>query len=165
MLPPVHPRSVRETMTTVGVLALLTVACGAGGVRPRFEPFPQAISDTFPLSPDSAIVMIGEILAAEGVEIQHIRPREGYVESKWFDVGAGRAVSASSIDTDSVVRFRFWTDPATPGMSLVVGEVVRRRVIDPSQPEREIEQPVPADHPATELLQRMLAALGPDPEG
>ncbi len=165
MLQPVHPRSARETLTTLGILALLTAACGAGGVRPRFEPFLQAISDTFPLSPDSAAVMIGEILTAEGIEIQHMRPLEGYVESKWFDVGAGRTVSASSLDVDSVVRFRFWTDPATPGMSLVVGEVARRRVIDPSQPEREIEQPVPADHPATELLQRMLAVLGSAPEG
>ena len=163
MLPPVHLRSVQAALSTLGILALLTTACGAGGVRPRFDPFPQAISDTFPLPPDSAIIRIGEILDAEGIEIRHIRPVEGYVESKWFDVGARRTVSAMSLDTDSVVRFRFWSDPATPGSSLVVGEAVRRRVIDPSQPERETEQPVPPDHPATELLQRMLAALGPDP--
>jgi hypothetical protein len=116
-----------------------------------------------PLPPDSAIIRLGEILDAEGIEIQHIRPVEGYLESKWFDVGTRRAVSATSLNTDSVVRFRFWSDPATPGSSLVVGEAVRRRVIDPSQPERETEQPVPPDHPATELLQRMLAALGSDP--
>ena len=165
MLRSVHLRSVKQALSALGILALFTMACGAGGVRPRFEPFPQAISDTFPLLPDSAIVRIGEILAAEGIEIQHIRPVEGYVESKWFDVGAWRAVSATSLNTDSVVRFRFWSDPATPGSSLVVGEVVRHRVIDPSQPERETEQSVPPDHPATELLQRMLAALGSDPEG
>ena len=163
MLPPVHLRSAKEALSTLGILALLTTACGAGGVRPRFDPFPQAISDTFPLPPDSAIVRIGEILEAEGIEIQHIRPVEGYLESKWFDVGTRRAVSATSLNTDSVVRFRFWSDPAMPGNSLVVGEAVRRRVIDPSQPERETEQPVPPDHPATELLQRMLAALGSDP--
>lgn len=165
MLPPVHLRSVKQALSALGILALLTMACGAGGVRPRFEPFPQAISDTFPLLPDSAILRIGEILVAEGIEIQHIRPIEGYVESKWFDMGAWRAVSATSLNTDSVVRFRFWSDPATPGNSLVVGEAVQHRVIDPSQPERETEQPVPPDHPATELLQRMLAALGSDPEG
>ena len=163
MLPPVHLRSAKEALSTLGILALLTTACGAGGVRPRFDPFPQAISDTFPLPPDSAIVRLGEILDAEGIEIQHIRPVEGYLESKWFDVGTRRAVSATSLNTDSVVRFRFWSDPATPGSSFVVGEAVRRRVIDPSQPERETEQPVPPDHPATELLQRMLAALGSDP--
>ncbi len=163
MLPPVHLRSAKEALSTLGILALLTTACGAGGVRPRFDPFPQAISDTLPLPPDSAIVRLGEILDAEGIEIQHIRPVEGYLESKWFDVGTRRAVSATSLNTDSVVRFRFWSDPATPGSSFVVGEAVRRRVIDPSQPERETEQPVPPDHPATELLQRMLAALGSDP--
>ncbi|UCD24365.1 MAG: hypothetical protein JSW51_00145 [Gemmatimonadota bacterium] len=146
-------------------LALVTSACGAGGARPRFDPFPQAISDTMPLLPDSAIIQIGALLAAEGIEIQHLRPREGYVESKWFDIAAGRTVGASSLDTESVVRFRFWSDPATPGNSVVTGEAVRRRVIDPSQPERETEQPVPADHPAAELLQRMLAALNAGPQG
>ncbi len=134
------------------LLLLMTVACGAGAARPRFDPFPEATSDTFPLAPDSATIRIGEILRDEGVELEHLRPREGYVESKWYDMSTGRTVSASSLNTHSVVRFRFWTDPTTEGTSTVVGEAARRSRIDPSQPIRLTEQPVPTDHPAAELV-------------
>jgi hypothetical protein len=143
----------------IGLLFLVAMACGAGAARPRFEPFPEATSDTFPLAPDSAAIRIGEILRDEGVELEHFRPREGYVETKWYDMSVGRTVSASSLNTQSVVRFRFWTDPAAEGRSTVIGEAARRSRIDPSQPVRETERPVPTDHPAAELIQRVFAAL------
>jgi len=160
-------RSPRSWLTTVAAfaIAMLAIGCGAGAVRPRFEPFAQAISDTLSGSADSITLQIGELLIAEGLGLQHLRPKEGYVVTKWFDVIAKRTISSMSLNTGSVVRLRFWTDPATPTECLVVGEAVRRRVLDPSLPERETEEPVPAGHPAIDIVQRILATLRERYEG
>jgi hypothetical protein len=158
------PRSWLETVAAFSI-AVAAIGCGAGAVRPRFEPFPQAISDTLGGSADSITLQIGELLIAEGLGLQHLRPREGYVVTKWFDVSTKRTTSSMSVNTGSAVRLRFWTDPATASECLVVGEAARRRVLDPSLPERETEEPVPAGHPAIDIVRRILATLRERYEG
>jgi len=147
----------RVAATALLAALLVTAACGAGGIRPRFQPLPQAMTDTVHNRPDSVTLLISELLTAKGIEVRHVRPREGYVETKWFETGTGRTVSDQSIDTDSVVRMRFWAEPAAEGETMVVGEVVRRRIIDPSLPDRETEEPVPTGHPALEIVRGVLA--------
>ncbi len=139
--------------------AAAVAACGAGGVRPGFDPFPQAELDTVSATPDAVTSVIGELLAAERIEVRYLRLNEGYVETKWFDVNTARTVSSLSLDTDSTVRIRFWVNPASPTESEVLGEAAKRRVIDPSLPERETEQPVPTDHPGADLVRRIMARL------
>ncbi|KPJ92884.1 MAG: hypothetical protein AMS18_06455 [Gemmatimonas sp. SG8_17] len=151
-------RSACRATVAFGV-AMVVASCGAGGIRPRFEPFPQAMADTIRGSADSITLRIGELLAAEGIEVRHLRPAEGYAETKWFDVMTKRTTSSMSLDTDSVVRLRFWTDLATVSECLVVGEAVKRRILDPSLPERETEEPVPPEHPATDVVRRIIAGL------
>ena len=152
-----HVPSDRAAAAALVVILLVTAACGAGGIRPRFQPFPQAMTDTVHNLPDSVTLLISELLNAKGIEVRYVRPREGYVETKWFATGTMRTVSDMSLDTDSVVRMRFWADPAAEGQTVVVGEVVRRRVIDPSLPDRETEEPVPTEHPALEIVREVLA--------
>ncbi|UCG85233.1 MAG: hypothetical protein JSW71_15000 [Gemmatimonadota bacterium] len=104
-------------------------------------------------------IQIGELLVAEGLDVRHLRPAEGFAETKWFDVTTKRTTSSMTLDTDSVVRFRFWADAASVDACLVVAEAVKRRILDPSLPERETEEPVPPQHPATEILRRILTSL------
>jgi hypothetical protein len=115
------------------------------------------MTDTVRNLPDSVTVLIGELLTARGIEVRHVRPREGYVETRWFETGTLRTVGSMSRDTDSVVRMRFWTDPVGEEQTIVVGEAVHRRVLDPSLPERETEAPVPTEHPAVEIVRGILA--------
>jgi hypothetical protein len=57
----------------------------------------------------------------------------------------------------NIVKLRFFSDP-TAGHARVVGEVVRRVIVDPSLPERELERIVPEGHPGRALLEMVLAA-------
>lgn len=148
-------RAIAFASTACTVIA----ACGAGGIRPGFDPFPEAQLDTVSVPANTAATLIGELLASEGVEVKYIRPAEGYVETRWFDVQTYRTVSSTRLETDSTVRLRFWINPATSTESEIVGEAAKRRLIDPSLPERETEVPVPPDHSGEKLVKRILAML------
>jgi hypothetical protein len=143
----------------VWIASTTVTACGAGAARPGFDPFPEALLDTVPVSAQAATALIGELVAAEGVEVKYVRPTEGYVETRWFDVHTAHSVSSMQLETDSTVRLRFWINPATPTESEILGEAAKRRVIDPSLPERETEEPVPAEHSGRKLLNRIMARL------
>jgi hypothetical protein len=151
--------SILKTLAFASTACTVIAACGAGGVRPGFDPFPEAQLDTVSVPANTAASLIGELLASEGVEIKYVRPDEGYVETRWFDVHTARTVSPARLETDSTVRLRFWINPATPTESEILGEAAKRRVMDPSLPERETEVPVPPDHSGEKLVKRILAML------
>jgi len=143
----------------IWITALIGVACAAGGVRPHFLPFPVAVSDTVSSHPEDAIELAGELLVAEGLELEASSPVEGYLETKWFNIATGRRANSWSLDTEATIRIRFWADLIAEQQTVVVGEVVRRRVVDPSLPMREREIPVPDGHPGSELLRRIFGEL------
>ena len=134
-------------------------ACGAGAVRPTFLPFPQAITDTVAGEPETIVEQLSELLQDEGIELRWVRAREGYVETKWFDPVSGKTGGGRSLNTAGVVRLRFWTDLVMEHESVVVGEAVHRRVVDPSLPVREREAHVAPEHPGHELLLHIIEAL------
>jgi hypothetical protein len=152
-----------------GVMVWLAVmagdACGAGAVRPRFAPFRDAISDTVTVSPDSAIEIAALLLADEGVELHHVRPIEGYLQTRWFDVTTHERVSPQSADWDSRAVIRIWADAVTENRTLVVAEAAMARVVDPSLPARETEISVPQNHPARAVLEHVLELLRARIEG
>jgi hypothetical protein len=148
------------------IVAGITVVCGAGGVRPRFAPFHAALSDTVTASPDSVIMAAAAVLQAEGIEVHHVRPREGFLETHWFDAGNNRRVRASSLGTDALTIIRLWADAVTERRTLVVGEAARPLVVDPSLPTREREVPVAEDEPGHQVMLRVfeqvMAAFAPE---
>ena len=109
------------------VLLIACGACGAGAVRPTFRPFPEAITDTVVGEPGIIVEQLAELLQDEGIELRWVRVREGYVETKWFDPNTGRTGGGRSLNTEGVVRLRFWADLALEHESAVVGEAVHRR--------------------------------------
>lgn len=151
--------AILKALAFAPIACTVIVACGAGGVRPWFDPFPEAQLDTVSVPANTAATLIGELLASEGVEVKYIRPDEGYVETRWFDVQTAHTASSTGLETDSTVRLRFWINPVTPTESEILGEAAKRRVIDPSLPERETEVPVPPDHSGEKLVKRILAML------
>ena len=152
---------------SASAIALLIVggACGAGGVRPTFSPFPQAIVDTVVGGPEEVVEHLSELLQEEAIEIRWVRVREGYVETKWFDPVTGKTGGGRSLNAAGVIRLRFWTDLVMEHRSVVVGEAVNRRVVDPSLPVRETESHVPPDHVGYEILQRIFESLASGSHG
>jgi hypothetical protein len=102
---------------------------------------------------------IADILHEEAIELRWVRVREGYVETKWFDPVTGDTGGGRSLNTAGIVRLRFWTDLIMEHRSVVVGEAVRRRVVDPSLPPRETEVHVPEDHAGYEILLHVFEGL------
>ncbi len=154
---------IRHSVSASTVAFLIACgACGAGGVRPTFRPFPQAIIDTVAGEPETIVEHIYELLQEEEIELRWVRTREGYIETKWFDPVTGTTGGGRSLNTDGVVRLRFWTDLVMEHQSVVVGEAVHRLVVDPSLPVRETEAHVPPDHAGHEILQRILDSLVSD---
>ena len=146
-------------------ICLVSMGCGAGGVRPTFSYFPQAIIDTVPGSPESAVEHLGELVTEEGLELRWTRIREGYVETEWFNPETGEVGGGGSLDTKGIMRIRFWADLVLEHQTQVVVEVVRRRIFDPSLPVRETEIGVPQDHPVYELVQRIMTNLTSGEDG
>jgi hypothetical protein len=147
------------------VFLVVCAACGAGGVRPNFHPFPEAITDTIDGEPATIVEQLSELLQEEGLELRWVRAHEGYVETKWFDPVSGRTGGGRSLNTEGIVRLRFWTDLVMEHGSVVVGEAVHRRVVDPSLLVRETEAHVAPEHAGHQLLQRILELLASGAHG
>ena len=158
----------RSTSTTRRWLAglaaggLLAAACGAGAVRPQFSPFPSARSDTLTAPPDSVVRRLGGILNQRGIEVRWLRLTEGYVETRWFRVDTSGIGKGRGLDTESTVRLRFWVNAYRGRETILVGEAVRRRMVDPSLTDRQQETPLAPEHPGHELLWQIMDSLEPE---
>ena len=74
----------------------MVVACGAADVRPFYAPFPEAQVDTIQTAPNSAIEQLNELLIAEGLELHVASPREGFLETEWFNATTLAGVRAKT---------------------------------------------------------------------
>lgn len=141
------------------MLAAALAACASfGGTRPRFATLPEAvvIESTMPVT--DALTLLHDSLTAAGLTIAVYEPREGYIETRWYDVAAHQSVAPPYHRLDGTVRLRLYVDPVA-AHSRVVAECVRRVRWDPSVPERELERMVPLGGPGRDLLERTLVAV------
>ena len=147
-------RLMHGTKPGVGLIVSAAVAvcaaCGAVNERPYLTPLPNANVDSVHALPSAVITEIETLLVAQGMEIRLSTPTEGYLETKWYDIGTGHAGG---------VRFRFFASPVGEELTELTSEAVIRNTHDPSLPERENERMVSEDHPGHELLSQLLAAL------
>ncbi len=139
--------------------AVLATACGAGGIRPRYAPFTGALTDTVTVPPGDAIRELEALVQAESLPIRQSSQREGYLETGWFNAETRRWGGGASLNTESIVRLRFWSDQLREGTSIVVGEAAKRRVIDPSVAARENEVLAPEGHSGIATVRRLLDSL------
>jgi hypothetical protein len=142
----------------LAALAALAACASLGGARPRLVPLPGALHRLAALSPDAAVTLVAQELAARGVPLVTVSATEGYVESAWFSAATrGRAAEPFGADTGTV-RIRVFADP-TAGRTRLFAEVAMRFAWDPSLPERELERMVPEGHGALALLREVLDLL------
>ena len=142
------------------MLAILLAACAPGTTRPAFRPFPQALTAVLRTTPDRVTGEISGWLAAEGLRVEWASPRDGYLETAWFDTQTRQSVErGSGPGNPGTVKIRCWADPDRPGMTQLTVEPVYRPIDDPSRPERDLELVVPLGQDGHRLAERLIAAL------
>ncbi len=139
-------------------LAALALGCFLYTSRPGFGPLLGAPAAELRLAPAAATERLAEALRGDSVPVSRIAPRDGYLETPWFDAATG-AASRSSALGPGVVRVRGWVDPGRVDHSDLRVEVAYRAVRDLSVPERELERAAPADHPVVVRVKGVLDSL------
>ena len=129
----------RATLLTL-VLAL--ASCDPTTTRPDVTPLPEARTIEVTLSRQGAITKLHQALLADSFPIARVVTRDAWLETPWFDALTLKPTSAQRLGRD-VVKLRGWADPARPGDSFIVVELVYRPLADPSVPSRELDRPVP----------------------
>lgn len=133
-----------------GLLVLL--ACRATTSRPSFVPLPSASNAEIELEIPDATRVLAETLARDSIALTTIREADGYIDSGWLDAATLERTTKRPLGND-VVRVRAWVNPAKQFWSELIVEATFRPLADPSRPERELDVPLPMDHP----LQRRIA--------
>jgi hypothetical protein len=139
----------------LGGAALLLAAC-AGGIRPAYAPFAQAVRDTIQAAPPAVVTAMLSAIAAEGMRVQWQSPAEGYIETQWYDLVSRQSGSFDRGSPERFIKLRFFVDPMGTDASTVIGEAVSVRTVDPSVLPRDAEMMLPPGHAGRGYLDRVL---------
>lgn len=152
-------------MRRLGVVLVLVAGCKASTGRPPFNSFPEAEHTEIGFNlagEDETVVIVTDTLAArlkaDSIPVSRIKRVDGFLETPWFDAKTLQPTTRRPLGQD-VVKVRAWVDPGKPGYSKIEVETVYIPRADPSIPSRELEQPVPADHPVAHRISEMLKPL------
>ena len=146
----------RRLLTAFGMAGL--AACQATTTRPTFGPVTGAQVAVLELDMARATTLVANGLKADSFPVTVLEPRDGFLETPWFDSATSRPTSKKPLGKD-VVRVRAWVDPEKPGHSRVTVETLFRDIADPSLPERELDREVPPDHPTAVRVRAVLDSL------
>jgi hypothetical protein len=139
-------------------LAGLTLGCLLSTTRPGFDPLVGTQQGELRLLPREATERLADALRRDSIPVSRIELRDGYLETRWFDGATGKPIGHSPLGVNDV-RVRGWVDPGRFGHADLRVEVAYRAYRDPSVPERELERPPPADHPAMRRVKSVLDSL------
>jgi len=149
--------------TAIVVLAL--VGCKATTSRPSFVPFPEAghgeigFGNADPVATiTEATRVLADALRADSIPVDGVHFDDGYLETRWFDAKSLEPTGTRPLGPE-IVKVRGWVNPAKPGFSDLEVETVYVPYADPSRPERDLELPVPADHPVAKRVAGVIKAL------
>jgi hypothetical protein len=149
------PRAPRGGVVTGFLVgAILLLSCRATTSRPTYLPVPTAAVAEVELGIVEATRALAEGLAVDSIALRKIKESDGFIDSGWLDARTLEHTGARPLGKD-VVRVRAWVNPAKQFWSELEVEAVYRPLADPSLPERELDVPLPDDHP----LQRRIAGV------
>jgi hypothetical protein len=139
--------------------SLLTVlACRATTSRPSFQPTPTAAVAEIELGIPEATRALAEGMARDSITLTKIKESDGYIDSGWLDARTLEKTSARPLGAD-VVRVRAWVNPAKQFWSELSVEATYRPIADPSRPDRELDVPLPENHPLQKRLGGVIQKL------
>lgn len=125
--------------------ALVTIGCKTATTRPYYPPITGAPSTEIELDVREATHALADVLKGDTIPLLKVVPRDGVIESAWFEVATKRATHDRRIGAD-IVRIRAWVNPSRPNHSQIILETVYRPLADPSLPDRDLDRQVPPDH-------------------
>ena len=140
------------------VILPLLYACNPNTTRPRITPFPEDPQTEVHAKISPATERLLRALAADSIPVKVQSVRDGWVETPWLNAETLKPTDARPIGTQ-VVRIRGWVNPAKEGYSTIIVEAAYRPYADPSLPERELERPLPKDHPLQLRLDSLVARI------
>jgi hypothetical protein len=131
---------------TLLVGGLLVVACFPTTTRPPFGPEPSAPIFEVALAVPEATRALAVALAADSFPVRRTEPKDGWLETEWFDAATLKPTSRRRLGSD-VVKLRAFVDPSRPDHSNLTIEMVYRPLADPSRPDRDLESELPSSNP------------------
>ena len=136
-------------------------ACTPVTARPDFQPFPQAQSVVLVARPPQVIPFLATLVATESLRVKRASPRDGYLETEWYDARTHRSFTDDDHvpDLAHTVKLRCWADPYVPGETILTLEVAYRPRYDPSRVERDLETLAPRGHDGYAVAEGLLAKL------
>jgi hypothetical protein len=137
---------------------LLLLCCQPYTTRPSFGPLPTAAEAFVDESVARTTTLLSEGLAADSIPVRRVEPKDGYLETGWFNPYTGAATTARPLG-DSVVRVRAWVNAYGEERASIRAETALRPLANPSLPARELDQQAPAENPAAVRVARVLATL------
>lgn len=146
----------RSAAVALGLAALC--ACYPATTRPAFLPMPSAALDSVELFVPEATQRLAIALNADSIPVRRTEPRDGWLETGWFDAETLQPTRRRPLGT-GIVRIRAWVDPGKPNYSNYLVETLYIPAADPSRTERELERQVPADHPVALRVRKVLNDL------
>jgi hypothetical protein len=127
-------------------ITLVFAACFPSTSRPPFMPVPSAPVFEVELSIPEATRSLAVALAADSIPVRRTEPKDGWLETDWFDATTLKPTSRRRLG-QNVVKLRAFIDPSRPKYSNITIETVYRLLADPSRPERELDQQLPPTSP------------------
>lgn len=133
-------------------------ACAATTSRPYYQPLPTAAVAEIELGIPEATRALAEAMAKDSITLSIIREKDGYIDSGWLDAGTLEHTGERPMGA-GVVRVRAWVNPAKQFWSELSVEAAFRPMADPSRPERELDRPLPEEHPLQKRLSGVIQKL------
>ena len=140
---------------------VLLAACTPITSRPAFLPYPEALVAIVDAPAPRIVPEAMAWLASQGLRVEWSSPRDGYVETAWFNVRTRRSMTGQGDPGDllDTVKLCCWVDPNAPGKSLLAVEAVYRPMLDPSRPERDLEVMVPQGSDGHRIAAQLIEAM------
>lgn len=146
-------------MVAVLSSAVLAQACNPITTRPDFLPFPEAIEDTISTGLPQTVRALSSALQAQGLPVDVANERDGFVKTHAFDVRTGERRGGDAYHPDRIAVLRFWAEETPRRTTRIQAEAAIRWTADPSLQPRLAERMAGEDHPARQLLDRVLDAI------
>jgi hypothetical protein len=142
-------------------IVILALACTPITTRPDFAPLPLARAAQILARPQQVIPALAGLVAAESLLVRRASPRDGYLETEWYDTQTHRSFrdGAAVPDLAHTVKVRCWADPYVPGETILTLEVAYRLRYDPSRSGRDFEILVPGGQAGDTLADSLLARV------
>jgi hypothetical protein len=143
---------------TAAVALALVASCYPSTTRPDVVPFPEAPRIEVELFVPRATQVVALALDADSIPVRRTEPRDGWLETEWFDMTTLAPVEGRTLGPE-VVQVRAYIDPGRPNHSVIIIETVYRAYADPSRPARDVERQVPDGHPVAVRLEAVMSRL------